>query len=91
MQGLAEGNYPGQLWKVDPVHLHRVELVGEFVSFKIHYHLVGFEWDVFTGPRCPWKPGVLSITRQYCDRLLKFSAHSLNVLGIRYKVFKYVF
>ena len=31
------------------------------------------------------------ITGQYCGRLLKFSAHSLNVLGIRYKVFKYVF
>lgn len=26
------------------------------------------------------------ITGQYCGRLLKFSAHSLNVLGIRYKV-----
>ena len=33
----------------------------------------------------------LTITGQYCGRLLKFSAHSLNVLGIRYKVFKYVF
>ena len=31
------------------------------------------------------------IAGQYCGRLLKFSAHSLNVLGIRYKVFKYVF
>ena len=42
-----------------------------------------------------WPPDhniyIVCITGQYCGRLLKFSAHSLNVLGIRYKDFKYVF
>ena len=45
-------------------------------------------WAKILAPR--WRLNVF-ITGQYCGRLLKFSAHSLNVLGIRYGVFKYVF